>query len=149
MLVHVLADITRHAGHADILRETVDGVADLRTRGDNLPSTDPAFWAAHVARRGRRARRRRATAPRTSPDGQRGDGSTVGLVAAPDRIQRSNSAGAMPSALQASRTAAFSCGSKLPSAPPMMMPTWITARAASGLPFSLPIVAIASTSPKS
>lgn len=50
MLVHVLADTTRHAGHADILRETVDGVAGLRTIGDNLPSTDPAFWAAHVAR---------------------------------------------------------------------------------------------------
>jgi hypothetical protein len=50
MLVHVLADTTRHAGHADILRETVDGVAGLRSAGDNLPSTDPAFWAAHVAR---------------------------------------------------------------------------------------------------
>ena len=50
MLVHVLADTTRHAGHADILRETVDGVAGLRGVGDNLPSTDPAFWAAHVAR---------------------------------------------------------------------------------------------------
>ena len=50
VLVHVLADTTRHAGHADILRETVDGVAGLRAVGDNLPSTDPAFWAAHVAR---------------------------------------------------------------------------------------------------
>ena len=65
------------------------------------------------------------------------------------RRQRSNSAGEMPTALQASRTACFSSGSKLPSAPPMMMPTWITARAASGLLFSLPIVAIASTLPKS
>jgi hypothetical protein len=50
VLVHVLADATRHAGHADILRETVDGVAGLRAVGDSLPSTDPAFWAAHVAR---------------------------------------------------------------------------------------------------
>jgi Protein of unknown function (DUF664) len=50
MLVHVLAETTRHAGHADILRETVDGVAGLRNAGDNLPSTDPTFWAAHVAR---------------------------------------------------------------------------------------------------
>ena len=63
--------------------------------------------------------------------------------------QRSNSDGEMPTALQASRTACFSSGSKLPSAPPMMMPTWITARAASGLLLSLPIVAIASTFPKS
>ena len=50
MLVHVLADTTRHAGHADILRETIDGVAGLRAVGDSLPSADPAFWAAHVAR---------------------------------------------------------------------------------------------------
>jgi hypothetical protein len=50
VLVHVLADTTRHAGHADILRETADGVAGLRTAGDNLPSADPAFWAEHVAR---------------------------------------------------------------------------------------------------
>ena len=55
----------------------------------------------------------------------------------------------MPTALQASRTACFSSSSKLPSAPPMMMPTWITARAGSGLFFSLPIVAMASTLPKS
>lgn len=50
ILVHVLTDTTRHAGHADILRETVDGAAGLRTPGDNLPSSDPAFWAKHVAR---------------------------------------------------------------------------------------------------
>jgi uncharacterized damage-inducible protein DinB len=50
VVVHVLADTTRHAGHADILRETADGVAGLRTAGDNLPSTEPAFWAEHVAR---------------------------------------------------------------------------------------------------
>lgn len=50
ILVHVLADTARHAGHADILRETVDGVAGLRESGDNMPSTDAAFWAAHVAR---------------------------------------------------------------------------------------------------
>ena len=50
MLVHTITDTARHAGHADILRETADGVAGLRTTGDNLPSADPAFWAAHVAR---------------------------------------------------------------------------------------------------
>ena len=50
ILVHVLADTARHAGHADILRETTDGVAGLRAGGDNMPSDDPAFWAAHIAR---------------------------------------------------------------------------------------------------
>ena len=29
VLVHVLADLTRHAGHADILREDIDGAAGL------------------------------------------------------------------------------------------------------------------------
>jgi Protein of unknown function (DUF664) len=50
ILVHVLADSARHAGHADILRETVDGVVGLRVEGDNMPSADPEFWVAHVAR---------------------------------------------------------------------------------------------------
>jgi hypothetical protein len=50
MLVHVLGDTARHAGHADILRETTDGLVGLRASGDNMPSADPAFWAAHVAR---------------------------------------------------------------------------------------------------
>ncbi|MDT7575793.1 MAG: hypothetical protein QOH17_2126 [Pseudonocardiales bacterium] len=50
MLVHVLGDTARHAGHADILRETTDGLVGLRASGDNMPSTDPEFWAAHVAR---------------------------------------------------------------------------------------------------
>jgi hypothetical protein len=50
ILVHVLADTARHAGHADILREAADGAVGLRASGDNMPSTDPAFWAAHVAR---------------------------------------------------------------------------------------------------
>ena len=73
----------------------------------------------------------------------------IGAVVDPAGDQRSNSAGEMPTALQASRTARFSSSSKLPSAPPMMIPTWITARAASGLLFSRPMVAMASTLPKS
>ena len=43
MLVHVLGDTTRHAGHADILRETVDGVAGRYAPGENLPSQDRAY----------------------------------------------------------------------------------------------------------
>jgi hypothetical protein len=50
MLVHVLGDTARHAGHADILREMTDGLVGLRTSGDNMPSADPEFWAAHVGR---------------------------------------------------------------------------------------------------
>ena len=50
VLVHVVAETHRHAGHADILREGIDGVVGRDAPGDRLPSADPAFWAAHVAR---------------------------------------------------------------------------------------------------
>jgi uncharacterized damage-inducible protein DinB len=50
ILVHMIAETHRHAGHADIVRELVDGQAGLRSVGDNLPSGDAAWWAAHVAR---------------------------------------------------------------------------------------------------
>ena len=44
VLVHVLADSTRHAGHADILREDIDGAAGLKVAATNLPDVDwPAF----------------------------------------------------------------------------------------------------------
>jgi hypothetical protein len=44
ILVHVLAETNRHAGHADIVRELIDGAAGLRPGNDNLASTDPAWW---------------------------------------------------------------------------------------------------------
>lgn len=48
VLVHVLADTTRHAGHADVLREAVDGAAGLRSAVPNLPVD--VDWPAYVAR---------------------------------------------------------------------------------------------------
>lgn len=48
MLVWVLAETHRHAGHADILRETIDGLAGHRPDASNLP--DGYDWQAHVAR---------------------------------------------------------------------------------------------------
>jgi uncharacterized damage-inducible protein DinB len=50
MLVHVIAETARHAGHADIVREGLDGVTGLRAPGDNMPTEDAAWWSAHVAR---------------------------------------------------------------------------------------------------
>lgn len=50
VLVHVVAEAHRHAGHADVVREAVDGRAGLRAGADNLPEVDAAWWAAHVAR---------------------------------------------------------------------------------------------------
>jgi uncharacterized damage-inducible protein DinB len=47
VLVHVLADVTRHAGHADVLREGIDGAAGLRVAVTNMPEVD---WPAYVAR---------------------------------------------------------------------------------------------------
>jgi Protein of unknown function (DUF664) len=44
MLVHMLAETSRHAGHADIVRELIDGAAGLRADNDNLASNDPAWW---------------------------------------------------------------------------------------------------------
>ena len=50
VLVHVTADTQRHAGHADILRELLDGSAGLLDGHDNLPSHDPDWWSEHRGR---------------------------------------------------------------------------------------------------
>jgi hypothetical protein len=50
MLVHVLAETNRHAGHADIVRELIDGAAGLQPGNDNLPPSDQAQWQSHRAR---------------------------------------------------------------------------------------------------
>jgi uncharacterized damage-inducible protein DinB len=47
VLVHVIAEVNRHAGHADILRELIDGVAGLTEPGNNLPQRTDAEWAAY------------------------------------------------------------------------------------------------------
>jgi hypothetical protein len=44
ILVHVIAETNRHAGHADIIRELIDGAAGLRDGNDNLPEGDQAWW---------------------------------------------------------------------------------------------------------
>ena len=47
VIVHVIADTTRHAGHADILREAVDGAAGMGVSSTNIPDLD---WAAYTSR---------------------------------------------------------------------------------------------------
>ena len=54
ILVHVLTDTTRHAGHADILREQLDGRTGMGA-GEHEP-VDDAARAAHRARVERAAR---------------------------------------------------------------------------------------------
>ncbi len=50
VLMHVIAEVHRHAGHADILRELIDGAAGLRPDHDNLASSEEAWWASHRSR---------------------------------------------------------------------------------------------------
>ncbi|MEA2010827.1 MAG: DUF664 domain-containing protein, partial [Actinomycetota bacterium] len=50
VLVHLLVDVARHAGHADILRESIDGTIGYAPGNSNLPDRDAASWAAHHAR---------------------------------------------------------------------------------------------------
>ena len=47
LLVHVTTETHRHAGHADIVRELIDGSVGLRPGGENLPEGDEAWWAAY------------------------------------------------------------------------------------------------------
>ncbi|MEH3033564.1 MAG: DUF664 domain-containing protein [Aeromicrobium erythreum] len=54
LLVHMVAEVHRHAGHADVLRETLDRRAGLRPDATNLP--DGFDWVAHVERVDRVAR---------------------------------------------------------------------------------------------
>ncbi len=45
VLVHMLTETTRHAGHADILREQLDGEVEVGTEALARRGQDAAFWA--------------------------------------------------------------------------------------------------------
>jgi uncharacterized damage-inducible protein DinB len=47
ILVHVIAETNRHAGHADIVRELVDGAVGLRKGNDNMAAGDREWWAGY------------------------------------------------------------------------------------------------------
>ena len=44
--VHMLAEVAHHAGHADVVRESIDGFAG----GDHDDLGDAAWWQAHLER---------------------------------------------------------------------------------------------------
>jgi uncharacterized damage-inducible protein DinB len=48
IIVHVICDLARHAGHADIMREQHDGAIGLRPGNTNIP--DDQDWPAYVAK---------------------------------------------------------------------------------------------------
>jgi uncharacterized damage-inducible protein DinB len=56
VLIHMIAETNRHAGHADIVRELIDGTAGLRPDNDNLAPVDSSWWDDHRARLERVAR---------------------------------------------------------------------------------------------
>ena len=49
ILVHVSVEVARHAGHADVLRELIDGRAGMSPARSNLPERGEAEWAAFRA----------------------------------------------------------------------------------------------------
>jgi uncharacterized damage-inducible protein DinB len=50
LLIHMIAETQRHAGQADIVRETIDGAAGLRADNSNLAEGDAAWWADYCDR---------------------------------------------------------------------------------------------------
>ena len=49
ILVHMIDETARHAGHLDILRELIDGQAGERSDSTNLPDDGSDFWAEYLA----------------------------------------------------------------------------------------------------
>jgi len=56
VLVRMIAETNRHAGHADIVRELIDGTVGLRAGNDSLPTLDRDGWESHRSRLERIAR---------------------------------------------------------------------------------------------
>ncbi|MCA1840063.1 MAG: DinB family protein [Actinobacteria bacterium] len=50
ILIHMIAETNRHAGHADIVRELIDGRAGHREAVDNMAPLDENGWAAYRER---------------------------------------------------------------------------------------------------
>ena len=50
ILVHMIAETNRHAGHADVVRELIDGAAGLRDGMSNLPDVEEAWWESYRTR---------------------------------------------------------------------------------------------------
>jgi Protein of unknown function (DUF664) len=50
LLVHVATETHRHAGHADIMRELLDGATGIRADSTNMPEVDGAFWSTYRER---------------------------------------------------------------------------------------------------
>jgi hypothetical protein len=65
VLVHLGVEVARHAGHADVLRELIDGSAGMSPANSNLPERTAEEWAA-FRERVEAAARQAAGIPRPS-----------------------------------------------------------------------------------
>jgi uncharacterized damage-inducible protein DinB len=50
ILVHMIAEINRHAGHADIVRELIDETVGLRVGTHNMAPGDRSWWLEYCGR---------------------------------------------------------------------------------------------------
>jgi uncharacterized damage-inducible protein DinB len=50
ILIHMIAETHRHAGHADIVRELIDGSVGHREESDNMAPVDEAWWESYRRR---------------------------------------------------------------------------------------------------
>jgi uncharacterized damage-inducible protein DinB len=50
VLIHMIAEVNRHAGQADIVRELIDGAVGLRVDNDNMAPGDRSWWLDYRAR---------------------------------------------------------------------------------------------------
>jgi hypothetical protein len=68
ILVHVTTETCQHAGHADIVRELIDGAIGLNPQRPNLPSDDPAWWKTYRDRVERAAQEAAKSSRPRDPD---------------------------------------------------------------------------------
>ncbi|MGI5499515.1 hypothetical protein [Lentzea sp. CA-135723] len=43
-------ELHRHAGHADVVRELIDGAVGMQDGNTNMPAVEASWWAGHHAR---------------------------------------------------------------------------------------------------
>jgi hypothetical protein len=58
VIIHMIAETERHAGHADIVRELIDGSAGIRAEHSSLPDVDADWWTTYYDRVEQAARER-------------------------------------------------------------------------------------------
>ncbi|MET9629408.1 DinB family protein [Lentzea sp. NPDC006480] len=50
VLVQVSIELHRHAGHADVVRELIDGAVGMQDGNTNMPAVSAGWWAEHHTR---------------------------------------------------------------------------------------------------